>query len=102
MQLNAKVNILRIQKTSDGMGGWTEIENILHNNLPCRIVWTKGVEKIQFLKDTHYSDAKLFCRIIDVTTNDRVVYSSKTYEIVDISNPDNKDRQLVLVLKLIE
>jgi len=102
MQHNAKVNVLRIQKTSNSMGGWTEVENVLHNNLPCRIVWTKGFEKIQFAKDTHYSDAKLFCKIIDVTVVDRVVYNSKKYEILDVSNPDNKSRGLTLILKLIE
>ena len=102
MQYNAKVNILRIQRTSDSMGGWDEALHVLHNNLPCRIVWTKGIEKIQFQKDTHYSDANLFCRIIDVTVKDRVVYDSKTYEIVDVSNPDNKSRGLTLNLRLIE
>jgi len=102
MQNNSKVNILRIAKASNGMGGWTEAENVSHNNLPCRIVWKKGSEKIQFSKDTHYRDAKLFCRIVDVTTRDRVVYESKKYEIVDVSNPDNKNKRLVLDLKLIE
>ncbi len=102
MQYNAKVNILRIAKTSNGMGGWTEVENVLHNNLPCRIAWKKGSEKIQFNKDTYYRDAKLFCRVVDVTTRERVVYGSKKYEIVDVSNPDNKNKRLVLALKLIE
>jgi len=101
MQYNAKVDILRVVKTSDGAGGWTEVENVLHNDLPCRIVWSKGFEKVQFTKDTHYCDAKLFCRVIDVTTNDRATYDSKTYEIVDVSNPDNKDKRLVISLKLI-
>lgn len=102
MQYNAKVNILRIAKTSNSMGGWTEAENVLHNNLPCRIVWGKGIEKIQFSKDTHYCDAKLFCRIVDVTTKDRVAYGDKKYEIVDVSNPDNENKRLVLNLKLVE
>ena len=102
MQNNAKVNVLRIARTSDSMGGWDEAENVLHNNLPCRIVWTKGIEKTQFQKDTHYGDAKMYCRIIDVTVKDRIVYNSKTYEILDVSNPDNKNRRLALTLKVIE
>jgi len=102
MQYNAKVDILRIARTSDGMGGWDEALNVLHNNLPCRIAWTKGMEKIQFQKDTHYSDAKMYCRVIDVTVKDRVLYDSKTYEIKDVSNPDNKSRGIKLILRLIE
>lgn len=102
MQYNAKVDILRIARETNDMGGWSEVENVLHRNLPCRIVWTKGIEKIQFAKDTHYSDAKLFCRIVDVTVSDRVSYNDKKYEIKDVSNPDNENKRLVLVLKLIE
>ena len=102
MQYNSKINILRIAKTSNGMGGLTEVENVLHNNLPCRIIWKKGSEKIQFSKDTYYRDAKLFCRVIDITTKDRVAYGSRKYEIVDVSNPDNKSKRLALALKLIE
>lgn len=102
MQYNAKVDILRIARTSNNMGGWTEVENVLHNDMPCRIVWTKGIEKIQFAKDTHYSDAKLYCRIVDVTVSDRVDYNGKKYEIKDVANPDNENKRLVLILKLIE
>jgi len=102
MQYNAKADILRITRTSNSMGGWTEEEEVLHDEMPCRIVWTKGIEKIQFAKDTHYSDAKLFCRIVDVTVSDRVSYAGKKYEIKDVSNPDNENKRLVLVLKLIE
>ena len=102
MQYNAKVDILRITKTFNSMGGWTEVETVLHDDMPCRIVWTKGIEKIQFMKNTHYSDAKLFCRIVDITVLDRVTYDGKKYEIIDVANPDNKNTRLVLNLKLIE
>jgi len=104
MQNNAKVDILRVTKIANDPpdGGWTEAENVLHNNLPCRINWTKGIEKVQFKKDTHYSDAKLFCRVVDITTDDKVVYDGKKYEIVDVNDPDNKHKRLVLDLKLIK
>lgn len=102
MQYNVKVNIIRITKTSDGAGGWTESESNLHTNLPCRIVWRRGSEKIFFDKTTHVLDARMYCRVVDVTTKDRVSYDSKKYEIVDVSNPDNMNRQLVLDLRLLE
>jgi len=84
------------------MGGWTEVENVLHNNLPCRIVWRRGSEKIFFDKTTHFSDARLYCRVVDITTDDRVVYDDKKYEIVDVQNTDNLNRQLVLDLRKLE
>jgi len=101
MQYNAKADILRITKTSDGMGGWTEEEVVLHDDLPCRIVWSKGTEKIQFAKDTHYCDATLYCRVVDITTKDRVTYDGTTYEIIDVANPDNRNKRLAVKLKLI-
>ncbi len=102
MQYNSKVNIFRLIRASDGAGGWTEVLNVLYSNLPCRIVWKTGTEKIQFNKDTHYVDAKLYCRVVDITRKDRVEYEGKTYEIVDVSNPDNKNKRIALSLKLIE
>ena len=102
MQYNAKVNIFRITKTSNNMGGWTEAEANAYTNLPCRIVWKKGSEKILFDKTTHVLDARLYCRVVTITTKDRVEYNSEKYEIVDISYPDNKNKRLTLDLKLIE
>lgn len=99
---NSKVNIIRLTKVSDGLGGWDEVENILHSNLSCRINWSSGSERIQFDKTTYYRDAKLYCRVVDVTTKDRVRYDSKDYEIVNVSNPDNINKYLILEIKLID
>ena len=101
IQFNAKVNILRIGKAPGAMGS-VEVANVLHNNLPCRINWKRGKEKIFFNKESHFSDAKLFCRVVDITNKDRVQYKGKVYQIADNVNPDECDRLLVLDLKLIE
>jgi len=103
--LNKKVNIIRVTKTVEALGGWTEVENILHLNLPCRINWKRGSEKIFFDKDAYFRDAKLYCRVIDVanlTVKDRVQYNGRTYEIVEVSNVDEANRLLVLDIKLVE
>lgn len=102
MQYNAKVDVVRIQKTSDGMGGWTEVENVLHDELPCRITWPKGTESVQFMKDTHYINAMMYCAVVDITKDDRVTYDSRTYEVLDVRNPDNKNRRLTILLRLLE
>ena len=101
MQFKSKVNILRVGKTTTAMGQ-AEVLNILHNNLPCRINWKRGGEKIFFGKNTHFRDAKLYCRVVDITVKDRLTYKGKTYQIVDVSNADEVNRNLVLDLKLIE
>ena len=102
IQLNSKVNVIRITKTAGALGGWTEVEAVLHSNLPCRINWKRGSEKIFFAKDTYFRDAKLYCKVVDVTVEDKVQYNSRTYDIVDVNNVDEAGRFLVLDLKLVE
>lgn len=99
---NTKVNVIRISKTAGALGGWTEVENVLHNNLPCRINWKRGSEKIFFDKNSYFRDGKLYCSVVDITIKDRVQYKSKTYQIVDVNNVDEVSKYLVLDLKLIE
>lgn len=100
MQYNTKVNVLRVTRIPTAMGN-TEVENVLHCDLPCRINWTSGREKVMFAKDTHYRDATLFCSVADVTTVDRVVHLGLKYEIVDVRNPDSRNQQLAVDLKRI-
>jgi len=101
IQFNKKVDILRIGKTPGAMGS-AEVANVLHNNLPCRINWKRGREKIFFGKNTYFRDAKLFCRVVDITNKDRVRYNGKVYQIADSVNVDEANRLLTLDLKLIE
>lgn len=98
---NAKVNILRITSTPSAMGP-TEVANVLHHNLSCRINWKSGTQKIFFDKETYFRDAKLYCNVVDVTVKDRVRYGTKTYQIVDVSNIDEAGRYMSLDLKLVE
>jgi hypothetical protein len=98
---NIKVNILRITSTPGAMGA-TEVANVLHSNLPCRISWKRGNEKVMFDKDTYLRDAKLFCSVVDVTKDDRVQYGARTYQVVDVDNAHNMGEFLTLTLKLVE
>ena len=101
IQFNAKVNILRITSTTSAVGQ-TETSNTLHSNMPCRINWKCGSEKIFFAKNSYFRDGKLFCRVVDITNKDRVQYNSKTYQIVDVNNVDESNRLLVLDIRIIE
>jgi head-tail adaptor len=106
IQFNVTVNILRVTKSATGaagaLGSWTESSSTLHENLPCRINWKRGSEKIFLDKNTYFRDVKLYCRVVDVTVEDRVQYGSTIYQIVDVSNVDEAGRLLVLDLKLVQ
>ena len=102
IQLNIKVNVIRTTKTAGALGGWTEVETTLNENLPCRINWKRGNEKIYTDKNTYFRDAKLFCKVVDIDVKDRIQYNSKTYEIADVSNVDESNIYMVLDLKLIQ
>lgn len=99
---NATVDVLRITRTSDGMGGSTEVEVVHINDLPCRINWSRGSERIMFGKDSWFRDAKMYCGIVDIQTKERILYDSKTYEVVNVSNVDNMDRFLTVEMRLVE
>ena len=102
IQLNIKVNVIRTTKTAGALGGWTEVENVLHHNLPCRINWKRGSEKIYTDKNTYFRDAKLFCKVVDIGVKDQIEYNGKTYEVVDVSDIDEKGSYMTLDLKLIQ
>ena len=101
MQYNKKVDVLRITSTATSMG-ISEVVNVLHNNLPCRINWKQGSQRILFDKDSYFRDAVMYCRIVDITTNDRVRFNSVVYEIVDVANDDESNRQLKITLKSVK
>jgi len=97
---NSKIDVYRTDKISDGMGSWYTTENLVYENLPCRINWVKGAEKIQFDKNTYYRDGKVYCRPVEITTDYCIKYNGVTYDVVNVSNVDNMNRLLVLEIKL--
>lgn len=97
MQFNSKVNIVRTTVKRDTVGGFTEnVETTIHTDLPCRINWSRAREKVMFGKDDYLRDAKLYCRAVDITVADVVVYNDDNYNIVGLVNVDNRNRQMVL------
>lgn len=101
IQFKSKINILRITSTQGAMGS-IEVPNVLHSNLPCRINWKSGSQRILFDKDTYFRDGVIYCRVVDITTKDRAQYGSVIYEIVEVKNADEVGRFLALTIKLVE
>ncbi len=102
MQYNIRVNVIRITKTSDALGGWTEVRNVLYDNLSCRFNHKLGSERIFFDKNSYFRDVKMYCAIVDINVKDQVQYNGATYEVVDISNISEMSRYMSIDLKIIE
>lgn len=98
---NVLVDVIRITKTNTA-GGPTEAEAVLHASMMCAIKWKSGGEKILFNKETHYLDAVMRCRKVDITTKDRIRYNAQDYEIADLYDFNNLGTLLVIALKRID
>ena len=98
---NVFVDIVRVTRVNTALG-MEEIETVIVSNHPAHIKWTRGTEKIQFDKTTHYRDATLRCRAADVTTKDRIKYLGQMFEIVDLVDVRNLGQLLTMDLKRIE
>jgi len=97
MQFNSKINVVRTTVKRDTVGGYAEdVETTIHTDLPCRINWSRAREKVLFGKDDYLRDAKLYCRVVDITEKDTIVYNGDSYDIVGLVNIDNVNRQMVL------
>ena len=101
MQYKSKINILRVSRVPDDMGGWTKLSAMLHKNVPCRINWKKGIEKIFFDKNSYFRDAVIYCNVIDVTNQDIIEYNNTQYEIVSVANPDEVNKYMVIEMRLV-
>lgn len=99
---NSKIDIKRIARTSDSMGGWTEAKTIIYRNQPCRINWKSGSERIQFDKNTYYRDGTIYCRVINITVRDLVVFNTVEYEIMDTANVDEVGKYMTINIRLIQ
>lgn len=100
---NCLVDVVRIAKTSTARGV-TEVPTNILTNMPARIRWTGGRERLQFDKQTHYRDATLHCRKggVTITTKDRIKYNDEMFEIVDVQDFRNLGKLLKIGLKRIE
>lgn len=101
---NCFVNVIRVVKTSTAVG-ISETPTTIVTNMPCRIRWHTGKEKLRFEKQTYYRDATLHCRIpagVTITEKDRIVFNEETFEIVDVQDFRNLGKLLVIGMKRTE
>jgi len=90
---------MRVTDIRDSVGGYKDDADTpvaIHTNLPCRINWSRAREKVMFGKSDYLRDAKLYCRVVDITEKDIIVYNGNNYNIVGLVNIDERNRQLVI------
>ncbi len=101
---NIVVNVVRVAKTNTARG-LAEVPTNIVTNMPARIRWSRGKERLQFDKVTYLRDAVLRCRKpagVTITTKDRISFNGESFEIVSVVDFRNLGRLLVIDIKRIE
>jgi len=102
---NKKINILRVSRVSDGLGGFTEDWTTLYSDIPARIQSSRSVNRTNTYLDKEELIADYFAFIpyySNINEGDRVSFDSKLFEIRKIENPDETSRYLKLYLREVE
>lgn len=101
---NCLVDVVRVTRTVGALGNPESLDTVI-SNMPCRIRWTSGRERMLHDKTTHFIDATLHCRKVAgvaITNKDRILYGGKYYEITDVQDFRNLGRLLVITLRRLE
>lgn len=99
MHFNTKCDVYKYVDSLQSDLSTEQIWQIKIRDMPCRIKWNSGSERIMFDRREYYRDAKLYCRIQDIDTKDGIKHNDRKYEIVSKINPDNQNWFLILELK---
>lgn len=98
---NITVDVVRVVKTNTARG-LAEVPSNIVTNMPARIRWSRGKERLQFDKQTAYRDGTLHCRIpagVTITTKDKISYNGNDYEITAVEDFRNLGRLLSIGIK---
>jgi len=99
------MTIQKITRAKDEYGTWTSSGTDISGltDIPCRINWLTGQargEKVIGDRITWTRDGKVYCDYsTGISVENRLVYDSKNYDIVGLSNPDEVGKYMVLFIK---
>ena len=96
---NSKVDVQRVVRTDDNIGGFTEGWPNLHTGLACCIQPRRGFEIVAHDKRQAEVTHILYCLPVDIKPNDRIVNGSVIYDVLLVRNIDYLGRFLTLNLK---
>jgi hypothetical protein len=103
MQYRSKCNIVRVTKSKDSIMSSTEVESVLHNDLPCKVQWINQTEQPKFSQeDVKVVVGRVYCRVVDIINKDRIVIDGTTYEIIAVRNVAKRNRKLRIDFALLK
>lgn len=101
---NCLVDVVRMTR-ENGALGTTDTPATIVSFMPCSIKWLGGRESILFNKKSHTLDGVVRCRVppgVTIQVKDKIVYLTKTYEVVDVVDVNNLGVLLEIGIKKIE
>lgn len=100
---DSSVTIQQLTTTKTGMGGLKKDYSTRISGLKCRISSKRSREVDEFGKLTNRTILRLYCTATAtnraIVASDRVVHSSKTYEITAVRNPAEQNHHLEIDLR---
>lgn len=97
---NITVDVIRNSMSVGASGNIPTPETIV-SDMPCKIKWTSGRERMLFAKKTHFLDAVLRCRKsagVTIVESDIIEYKNVQYKIEDVVDWRNLGKLLVIGL----
>lgn len=96
---NSSVDIQRVVRTDDDIGGQTEDWPNLHTGLACCIQPRRGFEIVAHDKRQAEVTHIMYCKPVDILPSDRINNNGVLYDVLLVRNIDMLGRFLTLNLK---
>jgi len=94
--LVSAVNVQTPTATRDAYGGYTESWGNALVDMPCRINPVSGSESFSMGKEGATISHKIYCIPATITESDRIVFGTRTFEIVEVRDTDELGRLMVI------
>lgn len=98
-QLRHKISLVEIVEVQDEMGSFTQNE-VLFQELMAEIKPISGNER--FISNGLFTEAtaQIRCRYVPgVSTKHKIKFGSRTFDIINIENKDERNIELLLIVK---
>ncbi len=94
--LVSTVNVQTPTATRDSYGGYEESWGNAIVGLPCRINPVSGTEAFSMGKEGATITHKIYCVPRTITESDRIVFGTRTFDIIEVRDTDELGRLMVI------
>lgn len=91
----------RNEKVDNGCGGWADVWSNYISSNGC-IRGLKGDESFKNDKLTAESTHRLYCNILDIIKEDRIIFDGITFEVLFVNNVMQMGKHLQIDLKVVD